>query len=133
MVDVGVNTHKNAQHSAPLAPHVENEIHSKTKLATQKGQEEVNQKSDFSDTSSNECFIITSRSKKRLAKAFKRPAPSSYTASKLLLSQIPAQTNIMDEYQFRKLQTERPEMALQESSVKLKALNHDLTVNLKTQ
>ena len=37
-------------------------------------------------------------------------------------------TNIMDEYQFRKLQTERPEMALQESSVKLKALNHDLTV-----
>ena len=42
-------------------------------------------------------------------------------------------TNIMDEYQFRKLQTERPEMALQESSVKLKALNHDLTVNLKTQ
>ena len=92
VVDVGVNTHKNAQHSAPLAPHVENEIHSKTKLATQKGQEEVNQKSDFSNTSSNECFIITSRSKKRLAKAFKRPAPSSYTALKLLLSQIPAQT-----------------------------------------
>ena len=44
------------------------------------------------------------------------------------MSQIPAQTNIMDEYQLRKLQTERPEMALQELTVKLKALNHDLSI-----
>jgi len=34
----------------------------------------------------------------------------------------------MDEYQFRKLQTKRPEMALQESTIKLKALNHDLPI-----
>ena len=34
----------------------------------------------------------------------------------------------MDEYQFRKLQTERPEMALQDSTIKLKALNHDLPI-----
>ena len=35
-----------------------------------------------------------------------------------------ADTNIMDEYQFQKLQTQRLEMALQESKIKLKALNH---------
>ena len=34
----------------------------------------------------------------------------------------------MDEYQFRKLQTQRPEMALQESKIKLNALNHDLPI-----
>ena len=34
----------------------------------------------------------------------------------------------MDEYQFRKLQTERPEMALEESKIELKAFNHDLPV-----
>jgi len=34
----------------------------------------------------------------------------------------------MDEYQFRELQTKRPEMALQESTIKLKALNHDLPI-----
>ena len=39
-----------------------------------------------------------------------------------------ADTNIMDEYQFRNLQTQRPEIALQESKIKLKALNHDLSI-----
>ena len=56
VVDVGVNTRKNARHSAPLAPHVANEtitqtsaevnhkkrkdiVHRKTKLAIQKSPE----------------------------------------------------------------------------------------------
>lgn len=39
-----------------------------------------------------------------------------------------ADTNIMVEYQFWKLQTERPEMALKESTIKLKILNHNLPI-----
>ena len=44
-----------------------------------------------------------------------------------------ADTNISDEYQLRKLQTERPDVALKESTIELQALNHDLPITVKLE
>ena len=92
------------------------------------GHEEIDRKSDSSDTSGDECFIHDLKIHK-VSQGIQKTCTIFINGIETTVEpDTGADTNIMDEYQFRKLQTERPEMALQESTIKLKALNHDLPI-----
>ena len=92
------------------------------------GHEEIDRKSDSSDTSSDECFIHHLKIHKASQSIQKTCTIFINGIVTTVEPDTRADTNIMDEYQFRKLQTERPEMALEESKIELKALNHDLPI-----
>lgn len=89
------------------------------------GHEEIDWKSDSSDTSSDQRFIYHLKIHKARSQGIQNTCTIFING---IETTVEPDTNIMDEYQFRKLQTERPNMALQESTVKLKALNHDLPI-----
>lgn len=93
------------------------------------GHEEINQKSDFSDTLSEKCFIhhltIHIAMSQGILKTCTILIKGIETSVELDTN---TDTNIMVEYQFWKLQTERPGMALKESTIKLKVLNHNLPI-----
>ena len=92
------------------------------------GHEEIDRKSDSSDTSSDDCFIHHLKIHKASQSIQKTCTILINGIETTVEPDTGADTNIMDEYQFRKLQTERPEMALEESKIKLKALTHDLPI-----
>lgn len=93
------------------------------------GHEEIDRKSDSSDTSSDQCFIHHLKIHKATSQGIQNTCTIFINGIETTVEpDTGADTNIMDEYQFQKLQTERPNMALQESTVKLKALNHDLPI-----
>jgi len=92
------------------------------------GHEEIDRKSDSSDTSGNECFIHHLKIHKASQGIQKTCTIFINGIQTTVEPDTGTDTNIMDEYQFRKLQTERPEMALQESTIKLKALIHDVPI-----
>ena len=86
-------------------------------------------KSDSSNTSSDEYFIHHLKIHKATSQGDQKTCTIFINDIKITVEpDMGADTNIMDEYQFWKLQTERPEMALQESTIKLKALNQDLPI-----
>ena len=93
------------------------------------GHEEIDRKSDSSDTSSDECFIHHLKIHKATSQGIQKTCTILINGIETIVEpDTGADTTIMDEYQFQKLQTEIPEMALQESTIKLKALNHDLPI-----
>ena len=93
------------------------------------GHEEIDRKSDSSDTSGDECFIHHLKIHKATSQGIQKTCTIFINGIETTVEpDTGADTNIMDEHQFRKLQTERPEMTLQESTIKLKALNHDLPI-----
>ena len=89
------------------------------------GHEEIDRKSIRATHRAMNVSSTTSRSTNQRAKACTILINGIET---IVEPDTGADTNIMDEYQFRKLQTEILEMALQESTIKLKALNHDLPI-----
>ena len=90
------------------------------------GDKEIDWKSDSSDTSGDECFTHHLKIHKATSEGIQKTCTIFRNGIETTVEpEAGADINIIDEYQFRKLQTERPEMALQESMIKLKALNHD--------
>ena len=92
------------------------------------GNDENDRKSDSSDASSDECFIHHLKIHKASQGIRKTCTILINGIETTVEPDTGADTNIMDEYQFRNLQTQKPEIALQESKIKLKALNHDLSI-----
>ena len=93
------------------------------------GHEEIVRKCDLSDTSRDECFVHHLKIHKATSQGIQKTCTILINGIETIVEpETGADTNIMDEYQFRKLQTAIPEMALQESTIKLKALNHDLPI-----
>ena len=86
-------------------------------------------KRDSIDTSGDECFIHHLKIHKATSQGIQKTCTIFINGIETTVEpDTGADTNIMDEHQFRKLQTERPEMTLRESTIKLKALNHDLPI-----
>ena len=93
------------------------------------GHEEIDRKSNSSDTSGDECFIHHLKIHKSTSQGIQKTCTIFINGIETTVEpDTGADTNIMDKYQFRKLQTQRPEMTLQESMIKLKALSHDLPI-----
>ena len=77
------------------------------------GHEEIDRKSDSSDTSGDECFIHHLKIHKATSQGIQKTCTIFINGIETTVEpDTGADTNIMDEHQFRKLQTERPEMTL---------------------
>ena len=93
------------------------------------GQKEIDRKSDSSDTSGDECLIHHLKIRKATSQGIQKTCTIFINGIETRVEpDTGADTNITDECQFRQLETERPEMAPQESTIKLKALNRDLPI-----
>ena len=135
VVDVGVNTRKNAQRSAPLAPPVENETITQTSA-------EVNLKKrkaiDHSKTNPTILEIPKQDAISEDEEIIEDQAivmgkfTKCQVMRKLTGSPIPATHRAMNALSITSRSTKRAKAfqrhALQESTIKLKALNHDLPI-----